>query len=177
MFFVSFSVEGGIRAQLGLDTTSKAKREPSESEKHVKESFKKGRFIADDVKILDPSLNLSSSSSKNAARDVKRSYAKESGYPEVYCAEIGLWDPQTCTRYTDIAHFLLITEVFDMVTKQNPNESYNFIDPSEPLYQERVDMGGEKGATHLTLQPFHFGGTQASFMKQVIHCLHFYGNV
>ena len=80
----------------------------------------------------------------------------------MYCAEIDLWDPETCTRYRDVAHFMLVYEVLDMVVRDNDRD-YTQLDPLSPLFNERRDLGVRENVDTSDMSALQLWGDSAPF--------------
>ena len=77
-------------------------------------SFKKGKLSATEVQKSGKGIVSKSSSSKNVSRDLMRKLERETNFPEVYTAEIDMWDSETAQKTKVAVHFLLIFEKVDL---------------------------------------------------------------
>eukprot|EP00959_Pyramimonas_sp_CCMP1952_P176201 3681868-Pyramimonas_sp.AAC.1 len=115
---------GGIRQSLGLGKASltraydelnpDAQLVAHRVENFAKKKFKSGQMSASDYETLRAIAGgpQESSQPNNAHRRVIRDLRKASALPEVYEAEISLWNADSREKTTDVVYFLLPHEVF-----------------------------------------------------------------
>ena len=147
-------VSGGIRQRLGISSSKLADAAPEQAcgkriqpeggdlEQFFKDKFKKGKLSA--VELVQGSNAAPSTDSKlakcaaggkhpgNAHRDVMLNLGRKSKFPDVYSADLPLWNHDENQKEWSEAYFLLPYEVVDTMITDEDLEKLTNLRPDNP---------------------------------------------
>jgi hypothetical protein len=130
------------------------------SNAEAKESFKKGQISAPKLQKMNTS-GASSSGTKNASRDSIRHMNRETDYPEVYEADVDLWNPESSQKFKGTAYFQVTYEVLEWAQKKHPDVDYTHLDTDTALHRERGLLGQRLGVDSSDMSSFCLWGDNA----------------